>query len=130
MDEEQYKRIVERETQAAKSGKTAHDCDKPTGVCRDCKWWACTVPRVVGIKYHASYVTKKASGHCNNPEIPMCLCMKDEDRACNHCEGPAAVNPVPEHIIPEGQPILMPWNSGYEKWAKEHPELIKENDGR
>jgi len=121
---EELDRLMEREAKKHDSGKTAHDDDNPKGVCRDCRWWVCTRPRTI----RRGKIESKAMGHCDNPEIPMCMCMKGEDRLCNHCEGPAAVTSIPENIIKDGPPILMPWQRGYKEWAEKNPDLVKRPD--
>lgn len=71
-------------------------------------------------------VVAPASGHC---AIHMCMCLKAENQDCCHGFHDWKANPVSReirvHCVTKGPHIVMPWQPGYEEWAKAHPDLVR-----
>ena len=89
-------------------------------VCATCVHWTQGQDReMVGDK-----VIRPAYGRC---AIHMCMCIKAENQDCCHgfhdWRPYAGSREIRVHCVTEGPRIMMPWQPGFEGWAKKYPEL-------
>jgi hypothetical protein len=101
------------------------------GICRDCKWWECALPCIIGSPHKGAWcgmLVAEGSGYCNHPEgwgfdyVAQHERMRSANHPCNFWEGPI-VRVIPEETIYNfgddfGPEVVMPWNPKFEEWRR------------